>query len=408
MIRLQKSGRWLWLVLLAVAWQAGCSPGPVAVSTPQRVTTVILPVTTTASTAGSTIAPESAPVATRLSDAAAPPAQSTPVSAANTPAPSVTSIPDAGTPSLTLTPSPTPLHPLSIPAQRQRAYPGSEITIEQTLAPGANYNRYIASYLSDGLKIYALLTVPRGAKPPTGFPVIVFNHGYISPSVYRTTERYVDYVDMIARSGYIVFKSDYRGHGSSEGAARGGYGSPDYTVDVLNAVASVKKFPDADPARIGMWGHSMGGYITLRALVIDPELKAGVIWGGVVASYPDLLSRWRRNNPPTGGGSFTFRRGWRTELVEEYGTPEENPEFWDSISANSYLAELSAPIQLHHGTADASVPVEFSQMLEQQIQDVDGAVELYLYQGDNHNISRNFRTAMTRSIQFFDKYVKGS
>ena len=46
-----------------------------------------------------------------------------------------------------------------------RTYPGSDITIEQTLPPGSNYQRYYVSYLSDGLKIYALLTVPNGAKP---------------------------------------------------------------------------------------------------------------------------------------------------------------------------------------------------------------------------------------------------
>jgi hypothetical protein len=61
----------------------------------------------------------------------------------------------------------------------REAYPGSEITIEQTLEPGANYNRYIASHLSEGFKIYALLTVPRGQTPEGGWPVIVFNHGYI-------------------------------------------------------------------------------------------------------------------------------------------------------------------------------------------------------------------------------------
>src|SRR3990167_9704794 len=155
------------------------------------------------------------------------------------------------------------LHPLSIEYMQQQSYPGSDITIEQTLPAGSNYNQYIASYKSDGLKIYVLLTVPQGAKPKNGWPVIIFNHGFIPPEQYRTTERYVAYVDAFARNGYIVFKSDYRGHGNSEGKAEGGYGSNAYTIDVLNALSSMKKYKDTDPNRIGMWGHSMGGGITL-------------------------------------------------------------------------------------------------------------------------------------------------
>jgi uncharacterized protein len=313
------------------------------------------------------------------------------------------------TPTLTATPTPVPTatpvpNPLEIPAMRAREYPGSDIVIEKVLDPGVNYNRYYVSYLSEGLKIYALMTVPMGEKPATGWPAIIFNHGYIPPEVYVTTERYVAYVDLIARSGYIVFRSDYRGHDRSEGEARGAYGAPDYTVDVLNAVSSVKRYADADPNRIGMWGHSMGGYITLRAMVIRDDIKAGVIWGGVVASYPDLMTKWRRG--PSAVVPTPNPRSWRNSLVQQYGPPEENPGFWNSISANSYLQDISGPLQLHHSTTDEEVPVEFSETLFYQMLDAQKYVELYKYEGDNHNISNNFGTAMQRTIEFFDRYVK--
>jgi dipeptidyl aminopeptidase/acylaminoacyl peptidase len=312
------------------------------------------------------------------------------------------------TESFTPTPLPTPTripHPLEISAMRGREYPGSDIVIETVLDPGVNYDRYIVSYLSEGLKIHALMTVPNGAKPPTGWPVIIFNHGYIPPDAYVTTERYVAYVDLIARNGYIVFRSDYRGHGNSEGVAGGAYSRPDYVVDVLNAVASTKRYADADPNRIGMWGHSMGGYITLRSMVITDDIKAGVIWAGVVASYPDLLTRWRRGT----GSSVqptSSPRSWRFTFLNEYGSPEENPEFWNSISANSYLSDISGPLQLHHGTADTSVPLEFSELLFYQMLSANQYVELYKYEGDNHNIANYFSTAMRRTIEFFDRFVK--
>jgi dipeptidyl aminopeptidase/acylaminoacyl peptidase len=90
-----------------------------------------------------------------------------------------------------------------------------------------------------------------------------------------------------------------------------------------------------------------------------------------------------------------------------YGSAEENPEFWASISANSYLDELSAPIQLHHGTADETVPIEFSSTLYEQILAVGGTAEIFTYKGDDHNLSNAFSAAMQRSIQFFDLHVKG-
>lgn len=310
------------------------------------------------------------------------------------------------------TPSPLDLrrtpdgpHPLTIEYLREQEYPGSEITIEQTLAPGSNYNRYLVSYLSEGLRIDAYMTVPFGEKPTTGWPVVVFNHGYIPPEVYRPTERYIAYTDAFARAGYILLRPDYRGHADSEGESTSAYGDPAYTIDVLNALASIKAYPDADPDRIGMWGHSMGGYITARAMVVRDDIKAGVIWAGVVGTYADLLENWTRRNPVPVTIPRRARR-WRDDLMNEFGTPEENPDFWASISANAYMADLSGPVQLHHGTNDGDVPLLFSERLYTDIIVADRYAEFYTYPGDDHNIATSFSTAMQRSVEFMDRFVK--
>lgn len=300
-------------------------------------------------------------------------------------------------------------NPLQIMVMRAQSYPGSDIQVVETLNPGSNYQRYRVSYESDGNTIYALMTVPNGTKPANGWPVIVFNHGYIPPDQYRTTQRYVGYVDGFAREGYIVFRSDYRGHDESEGEPEGAYGSPGYTRDVLNAVSSLKRHADVDDENIGMWGHSMGGFITLRSMVVVPDIKAGVIWGGVVAPYSDMLSNWRRSansyRPPPGAATNSAR-SWRTAWQQTYGSPEENPDFWNSVSANYFVADISGPVQIHHARGDQSVPWEFSQTLADELQAANQEVELFLYDGDDHDISGNFSTAMRRSVAFFDRYLK--
>lgn len=298
-------------------------------------------------------------------------------------------------------------HPLSIEYMREKEYPGSDIVIEQTLPSSSNYNRYIASYKSDGLKIYALLTVPNGEKPKAGWPVIVFNHGYIAPSEYRTTERYVEYTDAFSRNGYIVFRPDYRGHGNSDGNPEGAYYSPAYTIDVLNAVSSIKRFKDTDTNKIGMWGHSMGGSITLRSMVVTENIKAGVIWAGVVASYKDMAQNWGRSRPfvPSQREQATRRPG-RQALIEKYGDFDKNPQFWQSIAPISYVKDISGPVQIHHGTADGEVPILFSQKLNEALKTAGKNVEFYTYEGDDHNLSSNLYTALQRSVEFFDKYLK--
>ena len=309
----------------------------------------------------------------------------------------------------TPTPTPAPTHPLVIDVMREQAYPGSELVIEETLAAGSNYDRYIVSYLSEGLKIYALLTVPRGEKPETGWPIVVFNHGYIPPDQYRTTERYIAYTDAFSRNGYILFRSDYRGHGSSEGKPISSYASPAYTVDVLNGMAAVMAHSDADPERVGMWGHSMGGSIALRAMVVTDTIKAGVIWAGVTAPYPVIIDRWVQrwaNNPTPTPDPEDTADDWDDELWR-LDVIEENRVFWDAIDPFTYLDEISGPVQIHHGSADASVPVEYSEILRASLAEAGQASELYIYEGDSHNISNNFGGAAQRSVEFFDVHVKG-
>lgn len=296
---------------------------------------------------------------------------------------------------------------LTIAALLEREITGSEITFEQQLPDGPNYSQYIASYISEGNKIYGLLTVPFGDVPPGGFKTIVFNHGFIPPASYRTTERYVAYVHTLASHGFVVFKIDMRGHGNSEGEPTGTYFSPAYTIDAIAALKSLQTLDFVDPQGIGMWGHSMSGNLVLRAMLIEPDIQAGVIWAGAVYSYDDF-TKYRISDPSSGGAGMenspSRRRG--RELREAYGEPNTENPYWKAVSLTEHIDLLQAPLQIHHAVNDPVVNIGYSRDLAQVLTEHGKLFEYYEYAGGGHDInSPYFKEAMLRTIAFFQKHL---
>ena len=93
-------------------------------------------------------------------------------------------------------------------------------------------------------------------------------------------------------------------------------------------------------------------------------------------------------------------------LAAAHGSPEDNPDFWRGLSANSYVDTISGPVQLHHGTADMEVPVSFSDRFYEELLAAGQTAEYYIYDGDDHNIATGFEDAMRRSLEFLDTHVK--
>ena len=287
-------------------------------------------------------------------------------------------------------------HPMAIENLRAGNYPGSDFVIEEKLSNGTNYEQYIASYLSEGLKIYGLLTVPLKDKPVDGYPAIIFVHGYIPPDEYSTTGNYPTYQARLARAGFVTYKPDLRGHGNSEGEPVSAHYSEKYVVDTMNAIAYLKNYKDVDTDKIVYWGHSNGGEIGLRVALISPDVKAASLWAGVVGSYPDMFEKYNYK--------IDFLQNvTNTDLVREHGLPSENPDFWNKLDPYTYLDEIQIPIQIQHGTADKSVPIELSEHLRDELEQSGKDVEYYEYKDDNHNIGNNAEKAFQRTIDFFNE-----
>lgn len=121
------------------------------------------------------------------------------------------------------------------------------------------------------------------------------------------------------------------------------------------------------------------------------------------------MNNWQRrvtDNPPS--NELALRNRYRQDLISKYGTPKDNPKFWNSLDPDFYLQDITAPVQLHTGAEDEEIPSAFSQELFDRLKKLNKIVEFFSYPNGDHNISEpNFSAAMRRSVEFFNKYLKG-
>lgn len=295
---------------------------------------------------------------------------------------------------------------MTIPYLQDRTYE-SMLNDLSVLSENSNYTSYLTSYPSDDLKINGLLTIPKGEAPDGGFPAIVFVHGYIPPESYRTTEKYTAYVDYLARNGFVVFKIDLRGHGSSEGTPGGAYYSSDYVIDTLNAYSALQNADFVDKNKIGLWGHSMAGNVTFRSMAVKKDIPAVVIWGGAGFTYSDFLELGIGDNsyrPPTNDSE---RARKRKELMDSYGQFDPNSWFWKQVTPINYLDGVTTKLQLHHAVDDDVVAVEYSRNLTKILKVTNFDVSLFEYQSGGHNISgTSFNKAMQETVNLYNEVLK--
>jgi dipeptidyl aminopeptidase/acylaminoacyl peptidase len=315
-------------------------------------------------------------------------------------------------------PSPTayPFYNLTIPYLRQQKYKSALGSLEK-IDQNTSYTSYLTKYTSDGLLINGLLTVPVGNPPKYGWPAIVFVHGYIPPQQYTTLRLYVDYVDYLAKNGFVVFKIDLRGNGNSQGKPAGAYYSSGYVIDTLNAYAALQSVNTSsasavlrvNPNKIGLWGHSMAGNILMRAWAVKPDIPAVVIWSGAGYTYADLM-KYKIDDPSfqsTPSSSHSANLNLRQTLQKLYGNPDLSKPFWHDLAPVSYLSELKGAIQIDQAQDDPVVNIGYNRELMKLFDKTSVPHMMYEYPNGGHNISGpSFDQAMQNTVAFYKKYLE--
>ena len=279
---------------------------------------------------------------------------------------------------------------LSLPAlMREEFTPGriQQVAVESRTSA---YTRSRVTYDAGALTISGVLLRPTGRGP---FPGIVLNHGYIEPSAYRPGQGLAREQDRLARAGFVVLHTDYRGHATSDEPvddfdreSRLGY-----TRDAIHAVLALEGEPYVDPDRMAMLGRSMGGGVTLNALVTYPNLvEAAVVYASVSSLLAENVEHFTRRSRPAEAN----------DIYAEHGTPQENPEFWAGLSARTYFDRISDPLLMHHGRVDRTCPYRWATATQRALVAVGADSELITYDGEDHTFYARWAESMDRTIAF--------
>jgi len=264
-----------------------------------------------------------------------------------------------------------------------------------SLRPEALATSQMVTYKSfDGTLISAVVTMPANLKRDGSNPAIVLPHG--GPTG-KTDDGFDDFAAALASRGYIIIAPNFRGstgYGKEFQAAN----YDDLGGGDLKDVIEAKRFLVAsgyvDPKRVGIFGGSYGGFMTLMAIGKAPdEFAAGVQLFGII--------NWR-----------TMYRDM-DEVLKAYlrslmGTPEDNPEGYDRASPLTYIANAKAPLLSLQGENDIRVPRGQAQEVADILKAKGSTVETVFYPAEGHGFRKreNQLDSLKRTVAWFDTYLK--
>lgn len=262
------------------------------------------------------------------------------------------------------------------------------------------------SYNVDGVKEYALLSIPNSPKPDNGYPVIVIIHGYIPPPYYSTQNSYKGVFNRYANSEFLIIKPDLKGHGRSERGNNYDYNTIklQYPRDITATLDHLEVEGLIDRENVFVMGHSNGGDTTLRLLVENPKLfRAASLWAPVTVTVEESSFFFREN----GREKFGMRaleskeaKSYVDSVKEEWGIP-------DSARYLNFLDRIVTPVIIRHADTERVVPYYWSEELLKSVKSVnpDLNIELINYSGDDHNLAKNQRVVISADLEWFKTFL---
>lgn len=308
---------------------------------------------------------------------------------------------------------PKPLESYTIEHLSNMTYPKGSFTLKETLP---NTDGFIAQTFSfsfqpnpdkkETKQTTGLINIPDQGGT---FPIVIMIRGFVDQKIYQTgmgTKRAGEY---FAEKGYITIAPDFLGYAGSDTESGNIFETRFQTYTTVLALLETVKdntristLTDKwDGENIFIWAHSNGGQVALTTLAITAESIPTTMWAPVTKLFPYSILYYTDESADE--GKLIRRELAKFEELYDVG----------NYSFTKYISNITAPMQIHQGSADDAIPLEWTRGFVKNIkkhysniEDNPPTVEYYEYPGADHNLQPGWNTVVERNIEFFRTNLK--
>jgi dipeptidyl aminopeptidase/acylaminoacyl peptidase len=250
-----------------------------------------------------------------------------------------------------------------------------------------------------GQRMQGTLTLPAGYQEGKKYPMVVYFYELMSQRHHQYSMPVYDdrpHMSTYASNGYLVFMPDVR---YDEGTP--GYNALD---NVTSAVQQVIDLGYADPERIGLQGHSWGGYQS-SFILTQTDLFACVVTGAPVTNLVSMYNILYKRTGTVNHGIFEIGQVRMGRDV----TPWTHRDLYVSQSPIEHVDKITTPFMILHGTADGAVDYNQGLELYNAARRMGKEVVLLTYPDEPHHLEmlENQKDFQKRMMQYFNYYLKG-
>ena len=244
---------------------------------------------------------------------------------------------------------------------------------------------------SGGTLLYAHMIKPANFRTGVKYPAIVMVYGGPGAQSVRNAWSGANWDQVLAARGFVIWQVDNRG---SKGRGHA-FESPIYhrmgkteLDDQLDGIRYLLSQGFVDAARIGIYGWSYGGYMTLYSLLNAPEtFRAGIA-----------------------GAPVTNWRNYDTIYTERYmGLPSENAEGYEASSAATYADKLQSKLLMVHNFEDDNVLFQNTMQMADAFERAGKLFDMVIYPQKSHGVNGVYqKQLLEKTTEFFEKNLKAA